>query len=185
MPYQETGRFGRITKNLRKLGFEKEMASIVSDSLDFPKLTKNEQTEYIEKVIVRMQKTIGLENTKRVMFKCGAQCCGKSWSQFAQTIFERSANLEDFFANLNKEEKQYNTKISYNEKDNTITVTRSKCICGLINKGSYFKENKGFCACSIGHMDKFFSTLFDLKNIELKGSIYSGNDKCEWLIELK
>ena len=28
MQYQETGRFGRITKNLRKLGFEKEMADV-------------------------------------------------------------------------------------------------------------------------------------------------------------
>lgn len=36
MKYQETGRFGRITKNLRKLGFEKEMAEILFDSSAFP-----------------------------------------------------------------------------------------------------------------------------------------------------
>jgi hypothetical protein len=48
MTYQETGRFGRITKNLRKLGFEKEMEKILFDSSNFPGLKKSEQSKYVK-----------------------------------------------------------------------------------------------------------------------------------------
>ena len=36
MKYQETGRLGRISKNMRKLGFEADMDKILFDSSEFP-----------------------------------------------------------------------------------------------------------------------------------------------------
>jgi len=45
MEYIETGRFGRITKNLRKQGFELEMEKILHDSNDFKNLNKRDQTK--------------------------------------------------------------------------------------------------------------------------------------------
>ena len=68
---------------------------------------------------------------------------------------------------------------------NLITVSRNKCICGLINKGDKFVENTDYCSCSVGHMSEFFSTIFIVENIELLNSIYAGDEKCEWLISIK
>jgi len=184
MEYQETGRIGRITKNLRKLGFEDIMDKILFDSIHFTNLNKSEKTEYIEIIIKRMQEHIGFENTNKVLFDCGSQCCGKSWSDFAMQIWKDSKTIEKFIINANKAEEKYNTKFFYDPINNTITVIRTKCICGLINKGEYFKENCAFCNCSIGHMDKFFRTIFKVKNISLKTSIYSGDKECKWIIEI-
>lgn len=184
MEYQETGRFGRITKNLKKKGFEPEMKNILYDSKNFTKLKKTDQTKYIENVMNRMVDTIGQENTDEVLFACGEQCCGKSWSNFAKGIWNNSKSTDDFFINLNKEEKKYNTYISYNSSNKTIIVNRTKCICGLVNKGGHFTSNKSFCNCSIGHMSMFFNSIFSVKNIQLEKSILRGDDKCEWNIIL-
>jgi len=185
MKYQETGRLGRITKNLRKLGFEKEMETILFDSSNFTKLKKIDQTRYIETLTKRMEETIGLEASKKVLFECGAQCCGKSWSKFVKAVWEKSNSLEDFFEKINKAEEKYYTHFSYNSTNNTITLIRTKCICGLINKGNIFTNNTSFCNCSLGHMDVFFNSVLNVKDIKLEKSIFSGNERCEWLIQLK
>ena len=182
--YQETGRIGRITKHLRKDGFEEEMKEILHDSEHFTKLKKVDQTLYVETVVGRMVESIGKENTERVLFNCGAQCCGKSWSEFAKRIWDSSKSIEDFFIQLNKEEKKYNTQIKYNPDEHSIVVERTQCICGLINKGKPFTSNNDYCKCSIGHMSVFFNTVFSVKNINLEKSIYAGADKCKWLIEI-
>ena len=185
MEYQETGRFGRITKNMRKLGFAAAMEITLFDSLEFPNLKKKEQAKYLETVMERMERNIGLENTNRVLYECGAQCCGKSWSSFVKQIWDNSKSLEDFFVNLNNEEKKYDTRITYDSQHKSITVVRNKCICGLINKGNIFKENNTFCNCSIGHMSVFFNSIFVVESIQLMKSIYAGDERCEWIIRLK
>ncbi len=184
MDYLEGGRLGRITKNLRKLGFEKEMEKILFDSSSFPNLKKIEQTKYVETVIDRMEFTIGLTNAKKVLFECGTKCCGKSWSNFVKQIWDDSESIEEFFTNINKAEEKYNTTFSYNSKKKIITVIRTKCICGLINKGEPFLNNKTFCHCSIGHMNAFFNSIFKVKDIHMKKSIFSGDERCEWKIKL-
>ncbi len=185
MKFQETGRFGRITKNIRKLGFGAAMDKVLFDSVAFPHLKKKEQTQYIETVMVRMEKSIGLENTKKVLQECGAQCCGKSWSRFAKETWDRSKSPEDFFVNLNREEEKYATRFSYDPGQQSITVIRDQCICGLINKGNVFGENRTFCHCSIGHMSVFFNAVFSVDSIQLRQSIYAGDKRCEWAIQLK
>ncbi len=183
MKYQETGRFGRITKNLRKEGFETEMESVLFDSSSFPKLTNKKKVRYVETVVDRMEEKIGTVNTKKVLSRCGVQCCGKSWSNFAKNIWNNSNSLKDFFNNLNKEEEKYNTIISFEKEKNTVYVMRTKCICGLINKGDISKENL-FCSCSNGHMDAFFNSVFSVKNVELQQAIFTGADSCKWKVEL-
>jgi len=185
MKYQETGRLGRITKNMRKLGFEADMDKILFDSLEFPHLKKKEQTKYIGTVMERMEINIGLENTKKILKECGAQCCGKSWSNFVRQIWDNARSPAEFFVNLNKEEKKYDTHITYDSEHNCITVVRDKCICGLINKGNVFSNNSVFCNCSIGHMSVFFNSIFRVADIQLIKSIYSGDDKCLWEILLE
>ncbi len=184
MKYQETGRLGRITKNLRKMGFESEMENILYDSIEFSKLKKPEQTKYIESIMNRLVDTVGQEKTDEVLFACGEQCCGKSWSKFAKRIWEDSNSTEDFFMNLNKEEEKYDTYISYDSVKKEVTVNRNKCICGLINKGEHFNDNKSFCNCSIGHMSVFFNSVFSVQDIQLEKSIFNGDEKCEWTIKL-
>jgi hypothetical protein len=184
MRYQETGRLGRITKNLKKLGFEKELKFILFDSTNFSMLTKIQQTEYIETIMQRMENTIGVESANKVLFECGAQCCGKSWSKFAKNIWEESNSIEDFFKKINKAEEKYNTLFLYDSKNNLIILKRTKCICGLINKGKLFSNNKLFCNCSLGHMNVFFNAVFNVEKIELKKSIFSGDNNCEWMIQL-
>lgn len=185
MKYQETGRLGRITKNMRKLGFEAEMHKVLFDSSEFPHIKKKDQTKYIETVMERMEKNIGLENTKSILRECGAQCCGKSWSHFVRRIWDNAKSPADFFANLNNEEKKYDTQITYDSENKSISVVRDKCICGLIKKGDIFNKPSVFCNCSIGHMSVFFSSIFRVANIQLMKSIYSGDETCEWTIKLE
>ena len=184
MEYIEGGRFGRITKHLRKQGYETEMEDILYDSKNFPKLKKPEQTRYVEAVIGRMDQHIGKVNAESVLFECGAQCCGKSWSGFVKRIWNQSDSINDFITRLNEEEAKYSTQFTYDPTKNSIAVERSKCICGLINKGKPFETHKGFCKCSIGHMSVFFNTVFDVKEIQIEQSIYSGSDTCKWTIQL-
>lgn len=184
MEYLEGGRFGRITKHLRKQGYEEEMENILHDSKNFPKLKKPEQTKYVETVMGRMDKSIGKDNAERVLIECGAQCCGKSWSSFVKRIWNQSESVNDFFIKLNKEEEKYNTQFTYDPNRNSIAVERSKCICGLINKGKPFETHKGYCKCSIGHMSAFFNTVFNVKEVQMKQSIFSGSDTCKWHIQL-
>jgi hypothetical protein len=98
---------------------------------------------------------------------------------------DHSKSLEDFFVNLNNEEKKYDTHMYYDAEQKSITVIRDKCICGLINKGNVFRENNTYCNCSIGHMSVFFNAIFRVDNIQLMHSIYSGDERCEWIIRLK
>ncbi len=184
MKYQESGRFGRITKHLRKHGFEKEMEDILLDSDKFTKLKKPEQTRFVETVVTRMVENIGEKKSEKVLFDCGAQCCGKSWSGFVKRIYDDSGSLDEFFKNLNEEEKKYNTTIRFNSDDKIIIVARSKCICGLINKGAHFESNSEYCKCSLGHMSQFFNTVFSVKELKMLKSIYSGDDTCEWEIKI-
>lgn len=183
--YQETGRLGRITKNLRKLGFQNEMEKILFDSSNFPKMKKIEQTNYVEIITTRMNEIIGFENTKKVLFECGSQCCGKSWSKFVKDIWDKSKSLDEFFKSINKAEEKYNTNFTYDSEKRIITLIRTKCICGLINKGEHFFKDKTFCNCSLGHMSIFFNSVFDVEDIKLEKSIYSGDKICKWLIKIK
>jgi hypothetical protein len=184
MSYQETGRFGRITKSLRKNGFCVEMDDILFDSDNFTKLKKTDQTQYVETVVNRMEQLIGEDNTKKVLFECGKNCCGKSWSNFAKRIYNNSNSIEDFVKKLNKEEIKYNTIISYDKNKRSIQVKRTKCICGLINKGKIFNNTNFYCNCSNGHMSAFFSSIFKVDKIVFQQSIYNGNDSCVWQILL-
>lgn len=185
MIFQETGRFGRITKNLRKKGFENQMDGILHDSTNFTKMNKDDQIQYIENVMERMVETIGQKNTNSVLFSCGEQCCGKPWVNFAREIWERSkSSIDEFIANLNIAEEKYSTYFSNDSKNMLITVARKKCICGLINKGKPFKSNKSYCNCSTGHMFQFFNSIIPVQNIELKKSIMNGDRNCEWSIKI-
>jgi len=185
MGYQETGRFGRITKSLRKNGFENKMEDILFDSNNFTSLKKKEQTQYVGTVVERMEQLIGEDNTKKVLFECGKNCCGKSWTDFAKKIYNNSDSIENFIDNLNKEEIKYNTFITFNKNKNTIQVKRTKCICGLINKGEIFSHTNLYCSCSNGHMSAFFNSIFRVDEVVLVKSIYNGNDSCVWEVLLK
>lgn len=185
MEYQETGRFGRITKNLRKEGFEDKMDSILFDSINFPKLNKVDKVHYVESTVNRMKAEIGEDNTKKVLFQCGAKCCGKSWSAWAKSFWDNSDSLDDFFVNLNKEEEKYNTSMSFDKAANTVSVMRTKCICGLINKGAFSTDDNLYCTCSSGHMDAFFSSVFSVENVELEQSIFNGAVTCNWKVKLE
>lgn len=161
------------------------MPQILFDSDKFTTLKKSNQSDYVEKVIGRMNVILGEENTNKVLFECGAQCCGKSWSDFALKIWKQSTSLNDFFIQLNEEEKKYNTFIEYHPEPNTIIVERSACICGLINKGKPFTVNKNFCNCSVGHMSVFFKTIFSVTDIQLENSIFAGANKCRWILTIQ
>ena len=185
MKYQETGRFGRITKHLRKQGHEDAMPGILYDSPEFPRLPKAKQARYVETVVDRMVDRIGEDNTRRVLFECGAQCCGRSWSAFSRQIWDRSRSLAGFIADLNRAEEKYNTRMSYLPEGSAIIVERTRCICGLINKGLPFDADNIFCTCSIGHMQKFFRAVLDVESVTLVQTIASGADTCEWRIVVK
>lgn len=184
MEFQETGRFGRITKNLRKQGFEDKMDTILLDSIGFPELKKEAKVRYVEATVNRMKTEIGTVNTKKVLFECGVKCCGKTWAKWAKTIWDNSDSLNDFFVNLNKEEEKYNTQMSYDKEQNVVYVMRSKCICGLVNKGNISIEPNLYCSCSSGHMDVFFSSVFSVNKVELKQSIFNGAKTCRWKVKL-
>jgi hypothetical protein len=184
MDYQETGRFGRITKSLRKNGFENNLEEILFDSIHFTNLKKKDQTQYVGTVVKRMEQLIGEDKTRMVLFECGKNCCGKSWTDFAKRIYNNSDSIENFIDNLNGEELKYNTFITFDKSKNSIQVKRTKCICGLINKGEIFSNPNLYCNCSEGHMAAFFSSILSVDKIVLEQSIYNGNENCVWEVLL-
>jgi hypothetical protein len=185
MEYLITGRFGRITKNIINNGFEEYLDNILYDSMEFPKMNKKQKAEYIQLVIIRMEKYIGKDNTLKVLNSCGKQCCGKSWTTFAKDIWDETKELTRFFEFLNIREKAYNTEFVYNKEKNTIIINRGKCLCGLVEKAQFKYDTGRYCECSTGHFKEFFEAIFSVEDISIKQSILYGADCCTWEVKLK
>ena len=183
--YHEGGRFGRITKNLRRLGFEHAMEHILHDSGRFGSLKKHDQVKYVGTVVERMVEHIGRQNTDRVLFECGLQCCGKTWSGFVKRIWDESTSVDGFFAKLNEEEEDFGTTFSYDPDGRTITIERGRCLCGLVNKGRSPLNNSGYCRCSVGHWYGFFNAVFAVEEIVLEQSICADARSCKWKVVIR
>ena len=184
MEYYKSGRFGRITKNAIKEGFEDSLEKVLYDSMDFASLSKKKSAEYVEEVINRMEKQLGRENTKKVLVSCGQQCCGKSWTKFTRDIKEETDTIEDFFELLNKREEPFQTSFTFNKDEKSIFINRSKCLCGLVNKAKNKFDSNLYCECSTGHFLNFFDSIFNVESIELKKSILNGSDSCQWIVKI-
>ena len=185
MEYLSTGRFGRITKNIINNGFEEYLDKILYDSMGFLKMNKKQKAEYIQLVIIRMEKYLGKDNTQKVLSSCGKQCCGKSWATFVKDIWDETKELTRFFELLNLREKPYNTEFVYNKEKNTVIIERSKCLCGLVEKAQYKHETGLYCECSTGNFKEFFETIFIVEDVNLQQSILYGSDCCKWEVRIK
>ncbi len=184
MKYHESGRFGRITKNIRAMGQADKLADIMPESWTFSQMSPKEKTQYVFRVVKRMETHLGSEPTKAVMHRCGQQCCGKSWIGFVQDIWAESKDLNDFFTRLNHQERAYHTVFSYSPKSRTIEIDRTRCICGLAGNARYPTDSTLFCECSAGHFSEFFCSVFDVRDISLKQSLLAGADSCKWILTI-
>lgn len=185
MEFHKGGRFGRITKSMIDKGFEADLEKVLFDSMNFSKMNKNQSVKYVETVINRMDNHLGKENTKKILSKCGERCCGKTWSNFVREIKDSTEDLVSFFQLLNQKEAAFNTVFDFDQDKNIITINRGKCICGLINKAKNKFNSNLYCQCSTGHFFRFFEPVFPVKNVELKKSILSGADSCEWEVKIE
>lgn len=185
MEYHKGGRFGRITKAMISEGFESYLDKLLYDSMDFSKMKKSQSVDYVEDVINRMDFNLGKENTQKVLRACGRKCCGKSWANFVKDISNSTETVEDFFELLNKKEEAYNTGFVFDKEKSMVTINRNKCICGLVNKAKRKFKSNLYCECSTGHFLQFFESVFIVESIELKKSILSGSDSCEWVVKIK
>ena len=85
---------------------------------------------------------------------------------------------------LNDREKPYDTSFDFDRQKKVITITRTKCICGLVNKAKDTLGSNTFCECSTGHFREFFKEIFDVAGIELKQSILVGEGSCVWEVKI-
>ncbi len=184
MEFHKSGRFGRIVKNMIQEGFEDQLEYIFYDSMQFSSMGKKEKVKYIEEVIQRLDQRLGHEVATKILKNCGRQCCGKSWANFVTDIHDATENIDDFFILLNEREAPYNTVFDYHSARNEITITRQKCLCGLIDKAKRQFESNLYCACSTGHFEKFFDTVFSVEGIRLNQSILTGAKFCEWTVKI-
>ncbi len=185
MAYHRTGKFGRITKNLEALGHHASMDHMLHDSNQIATLSAKERASYVTKVLERMVDAIGEEETEEVMMACGRNCAGKLWSRFVADLRDSSPTLEAFIKVLNDQERDYNTSFSFDDDRKKLTITRTRCVCGLINHAKETYSNARYCACSRGHFMTFLGPVFDVAKITQTGSLLKGDPACVWVVDIE
>jgi predicted hydrocarbon binding protein len=135
-------------------------------------------TANVQVLMSELERTFEEEMIARIMIPCGRQCIPKSYISRAKSIYEESADIENFLMKLNE------TRIGGGQlhlRGGKIIGIYDKCYCGLV------KKLKGlsplYCYCSAGWYEQLFSSVFDKQVIVEKiMTIPDGADHCEFEI---
>ncbi len=182
----KTGRIGRFAKIVEKMTDKDSFIRIMQDSPGYDNLKPNETAEWWRKAVERLENEVGTDKSVTVMRICGSKCCGSGQRETAKRMMAESSSLIDFLDKLSK----YKVKdgvLEYKLSDNnTIIARHHKCFCGQVKEASEKFQNRTYCQCSVEFNKQFFeAALGKHVDVELKQSIITGGDCCEFDVKIE
>lgn len=114
-----------------------------------------------------------------VLEQCGRQCQSSSFVKKAQSIYQKSKNLDEF---LGKFSKVYN---NLHRDGDRVYLIYPKCYCSFVNKIPPEKLSATYCNCSRGWAKALFEgALGRSVEVIMEESIMKGDAQCKFRIIL-
>lgn len=180
-----TGRIGRFAKIIEQQVDPDTLQRIMHASEDYKSLKPIEKAEWWRSAVERLEDEVGEYQAVEIMKACGRKCCGQGNRAAAKRLMLESDSLEEFLSKASA----YGVKddeIEYKLQDeNTIIGHFYRCFCGQVKRTKTPFDNLTFCHCSAEFHKQFFEAALEQSvTVEIRQSIISGAENCEFVIHI-
>ena len=181
----KTGRIGRFAKIIEKELGEDILLEIMQGSEEYSSFKNPEKADWWRSAVERLEKEIGEVKARKIMNFCGEKCCGQGIRKTAKRQMRESSNIDEFLRKASTEGlKEGEVEYKLKNKD-TIIGTFNRCFCGQVAKTKEPFKNETYCHCSAEfHKQYFEAALNKPVKVEVKQSIISGANTCEFIIHI-
>jgi hypothetical protein len=182
----KTGRIGRFAKIVESKTAKESYLRIMEKSGEYSGYKSDEKALWWNNAVGRLENELGNDKAIEIMRTCGSKCCGKGQRKTAKRLMNESSSLEDFLERISthdvtKGELEYKLL-----NDNTIIAKHNKCFCGQVKKARKRFTSTTYCQCSVEFNKQFFEAALEKPvSVELKQSIITGGDFCEFVIKIE
>ena len=149
----------------------------------YPTLTTPQQKiRGIQGMMQLLDQTGDEETSWQIMETCGRRCIGATTSEKARRLLRDSPDLDSWLDRLNEAHIGGGHLL---REGSAIHAVYDRCYCGSVSKAKEVISNT-YCRCSCGWYRQLFETaLGQPVQVELLGSIISGEERCRFLIHLQ
>lgn len=184
--FPTTGRIGRFAKMVEREAGRECLLKVMTGAEDYKAFKPAEKAAWWKGALERLENELGRERAAAVMHACGEKCCGRGQRNSAKKIMaEAGGSLEGFLAKLSGEQGGEG-EIDYRLVDEKTVIGRyHKCFCGQVKKTKEPFLNSTYCQCTVEFNRQFFKAALEREvEVELKQSIISGGECCEFIITI-
>lgn len=181
----KTGRIGRFSKIVEGKTTQESFLKIMKDSDVYNQFKPEKKAEWWQQAVEKLQNEVGTKMAVDIMRSCGSMCCGQGNRKTAKRLMGESDSIEDFLDKISKYEVKEG-ELEYKLVGRDIIIGKhNRCFCGQVKKTKNLFVNNIYCQCSVEFNRQFFSAAFGRPvEVELKQSIISGGDCCEFVIKI-
>ena len=181
-----TGRIGRFIRLVESKTSEDTFWKVVEYSEEYGKYKPEKKAERSKNSVEKLEDEAGTGKAIDIMKTCGSKCCGKGNRETAKRLWRESSSIDEFLKKLSTYEVK-DGELEYKRKnENTIIAKHNRCFCGQVKKTRKHFKNSTYCQCSVAFNKQFFEAAFNqVVEVELKQSIITGGDYCEFEIKLQ
>ncbi len=179
-----TGRIGRFARAIEKDASHEVLLKVMEGVDQYVSTSSyTEKAAWMRVAIERLERLIGREASRRIMESCGRKCCGPTSRKIAKKLMRETDSIADFVRKLN-DARLGGGRLQLVDK-HTITGGYDRCYCGLVKKTDQPFSSTTYCHCSVGWYKQLFeSALGRPVDVEIKRSIISGANRCDFIIHI-
>jgi hypothetical protein len=182
----KTGRIGRFAKIVKSKTAGDSYIRIMKKSDEYNRYKPDKKALWWKNAVEILENEVGVDKAMEIMRTCGSKCCGLGQRKTAKRLMKESSSLEDFIERVSKYEVKEGELEYKLINDNIIIGKHNKCFCGQVKESKESFRNKTYCQCSVEFNKQFFEAAFEKPvHVELKQSIISGGDFCEFEIKIE
>ena len=182
----KTGRIGRFAKIVESKTAKDSYLKIMAKSGEYSRYKSDEKALWWNNAVETLESEVGTDKAIEVMRACGSKCCGKGQRKTAKRLMNESSSLEAFIERINVYEVKEGELEYKLLNGNTIIAKHNRCFCGQVKKTKEPFKNTTYCQCSVEFNKQFFEAALEKPvTVELKQSIITGGDCCEFEIKIR
>ncbi|KYK38651.1 MAG: hypothetical protein HXS46_17595 [Theionarchaea archaeon] len=177
----KTGRIGRFAQMIKQETHRDIAEKVMQGAEQYKLLSYAKKAAWWKEAVTRLEQYTDAETCRTILEKCGRKCCGPTFRKRAKQFMDESASIEEFIENLNQKGIGGGR---LTVQGDTITGGYDTCYCGQVKKTKEPFDTM-YCYCSVGWYKQLFeSALGHPVDVELRQSIISGADSCEFTIHV-
>ena len=182
----KTGRIGRFAKIVESKTANESYLKIMEKSGEYGRYNAADKALWWDNAVERLESELGTDGAIEIMRTCGSKCCGKGQRKTAKRLMSESSSLEDFLERISKHDVTEGELEYKLLNESTIIAKHNKCFCGQVKKTKKRFTSTTYCQCSAEFNKQFFEAALEKPvNVELKQSIITGGDCCEFMIKFE